>query len=252
MPNFTPRFTLIEHGEHIEQAWPWPQHLPELQLVSTRFDHRALNEHDFAHYGIALPPHLTNAAHKRRAEFLAGRLCAQRALLRLTNQTSSSGINADRSPQWPLGCVGSITHSDSWAAAIVAKQTHYLGLGLDIEPSLSVADGQKLAPALLTPAELARLQGLTPEQFSFMVTASFSLKESLFKAIYPLVGRRFYFEDAELVEWDHTVGTARLRLLSDLDHQWPTGRELEACFALMDGDVISLVAVPNQPSSSHY
>ena len=159
MPNFTPRFTLIEH---IEQAWPWPQHLPELQLVSTRFEHTPLSAQDFAHYGITLPPHLENAAHKRRAEFLAGRFCAQRALLRLTHQINSPGINADRSPLWPLGCVGSITHSDSWAAAIVAKQAHYLGLGLDIERSLSVLDAEKLAPALLTPAELARLQGLTP------------------------------------------------------------------------------------------
>lgn len=232
-PPFTP----------LDDLWPWSQHLPKLQLVSTRFDHYPLTEQDFAYYGIALPPSLNKAAPKRRAEFLAGRFCAQQALLRLTHQINSPGINADRSPLWPLGCVGSITHSDSWVAAIVGSQAHYLGLGLDIERSLSVLDAEKLAPALLTPAELARLQGLTPQQFAFMVTVSFSLKESLFKALYPLVGKHFYFADAQLMEWDTNIGVARLRLLSTLNQNWPAGRELTAHFAPLADHIISLVAI---------
>ncbi|WP_198341865.1 4'-phosphopantetheinyl transferase family protein [Oceanisphaera avium] len=142
--------------------------------------------------------------------------------------------------------MGAITHSDSWAAAIVAKQAHYLGLGLDIERSLSPTDAEKLAPALLTPAELARLQELSPQQFAFMVTVSFSLKESLFKALYPLVKKHFYFEDAELMEWDIPAGSARLRLLSTLSSNWPKGRELAAQFCLYDDHIWSLVAIPNK------
>lgn len=241
MPTLSSRFTLIDHTE---QAWPWLQPLPHLHLVTTYFDPTPLNEQDFSRSGITLPPSLNNAAPKRRAEFLAGRLCAQRALLRLTNQAHSPEINADRSPLWPQHCVGSITHSDSWAAAIVAKQAHYLGLGLDIERSLSHADAEKLAPALLTPAELARLQGLSPEQFAYMVTASFSLKESLFKALYPLLGKPFYFEGAELIYWDNASGSARLRLVNTLSPDWPKGRELTAQFCLYDDHIWSLVAIP--------
>ena len=74
------------------------------------------------------------------------------------------------------------------------------------------------------------------------MTLTFSLKESLFKALYPLVGRRFYFEDAELLAWD-AEGRARLRLLCDLSAEWHHGRELEAQYALFDGRLLSLVAV---------
>lgn len=239
-------FTLIEH------SWPWQQRLPNAYWVTTHFEHHPLSPQDWLRHGIALPSSLNKAGPKRRAEFLAGRLCAQRALLRLQGHTYVPSIGQDKAPTWPKGTVGSITHSDHWAAALVAKQEQFLGVGIDIERCLSKEDGQKLAGTLLTANERERLNELTVEQLALMVTLIFSLKESLFKALYPLVGKRFYFEDAELVAWDNAAGTARLRLLSDLDRQWPADRELEACFALMDGHVISLVAVPNQPSSGHY
>ncbi|MGO1616370.1 MAG: 4'-phosphopantetheinyl transferase family protein [Oceanisphaera sp.] len=247
MPTLSSRFTLIEHTE---QAWPWLQPLPHLHLVTTYFDHAPLNEQDFSRSGITLPPSLHTASPKRRAEFLAGRLCAQRALLMLTHTASSPAMNADKSPLWPQYCVGSITHSDHWAAAVVAKQADYLGLGLDIEPYLSATDGQKLAPALLTQAELTLIKACSEAQFALMVTLIFSLKESLFKALYPLVGTRFYFEEAELVSWDITAGTARLRLLTHLNQQWPAGRTLDAYFSQANNHVLSLVIVPNNPAPS--
>ena len=238
----SPNFTLIEH------SWPWQQRFPNVYWVTTRFDHHPLSPQDWLHHGVALPSSLNRASPKRRAEFLAGRLCAQRALLRLQGRVSVPSIGPDRAPLWPNGAVGSITHSDNWAAALVAKQAQFFGVGIDMERYLSNEDGQKLAGALLTANERERLNGLTVEQFALMVTVIFSLKESLFKALYPLVGKHFYFEDAELIAWDTTTGTAQLRLLSDLDHQWPAGRELEAYFALKDGHVISVVMVPNHSS----
>lgn len=225
-----------------DSFWAGPLPLPDAHLVATRFDHRPLSKQDFLRHGINLPASLQCAAPKRRAEFLAGRLCAHRALVQM-GKDSVPGIRQNRSPQWPHGCVGSITHSDTWAAALVADQHQYEGLGLDMEPCLSTRDGQKLAPGILTPGECSRLEQLSPEQFAFMTTLIFSLKESLFKALYPLVGIRFYFEHAELVNWDIHTGTARMRLLCDLDCKRRAGSELEGYFCHADEHLMSLIAI---------
>ena len=44
------------------------------------------------------------------------------------------------------------------------------------------------------------------------ISLTFSAKESLFKALYPLVLRHFYFQDAEVLDVDDS-GRLRLRLL---------------------------------------
>lgn len=240
-----PRFSLIDNH------WPWRHCLPHIHLVSSRFDHRPLSDHDFADHHIPLPPNLNKAAPKRRAEFLAGRLCARRALWLLAGKENVPSIGPDRAPLWPNGVVGSITHSDSWAAALVAHQHDYLALGLDIEPCLTHSASQNLASTLLTPPELARASRLSPEQFAQLITLTFSLKESLFKALYPLVKKRFYFAEAELLSWSIATGTARLRLFSTLNEQWPAGQILEGYFCQRDKHVMTLVAVPHLTIEVH-
>lgn len=238
----TPRFSLTLPNN----SRPWPLALPKTHWVSTRFDHGPVGEQDFFRYRIPLPPSLHHASAKRRAEFLAGRWCAQRALWMLNGKECVPGMRQDRAPQWPPGCVGSITHSDTWAAALVAYQTDYLALGLDVEHCLSNSEGKKLAPGILTAAERAHLSRLAPEQLGLMVTLIFSVKESLFKALYPVVGIRFYFADAELTEWNMTTGRARLRLLCHLGPAWPRGKELDARFYHAEQHIFSLVALPAQ------
>ena len=92
---------------------------------------------------------------------------------------------------------------------------------------------------LYGPAELQRLDY---SQLGLGVTLTFSLKESLFKALYPLTRQRFYFEHAELLEWS-VEGYARLRLLTDLSADWQAGRELEGQFCVQDGYLLSLINV---------
>lgn len=224
----------------LTRQWPWPFALPGACLVTGRFDADALDEASFAGHDITLPPHLQRAAAKRRAEFLAGRLCASQALWHLHGRREVPGMGEDRAPRWPQGSVGSITHSHGWAGALVASRSAYLGLGLDAEPLLGDAQAERLARRLLTAAERERLDDTLP---AFAVTLTFSLKESLFKALYPLVGRRFHFPDAELTGWNDD-GSARLRLLSDLGGGWPAGSELDGGFCLWNGKLLSLVAIP--------
>ncbi|QJQ95373.1 MULTISPECIES: 4'-phosphopantetheinyl transferase [Halomonadaceae] len=236
--------------EPFTSAWPWATPLRGACLVATRFDPKLVGEMTDAgdvsgssHEGIDLPPRLHGAIAKRRAEFIAGRLCARHALRLLDGRDATPDMNDDRSPRWPSDCVGAITHKDGWAAALVAHREAYQGIGLDAERLLDTASARRLATRVLTPGEAKRLARLPVSDTGLVVTSTFSLKESLFKALYPLVGRMFHFQAAELVTWQG-IGTVRLRLLTDLGRGWSAGREVAGEVCLHNGRIISLVALP--------
>ena len=152
-------------------------------------------------------------------------------------------MNEDRSPCWPAGVVGSITHGAGWAATVVARREQWRGLGLDVEKQIPTTRADRLVAEILTPRELEGYAALDETQRALRVTLTFSIKESLFKALYPLVNKRFYFQEAELIHHDSS-GYARLRLLNDLSEQWTTGAELEGQFAQFDDYLLSLVSIP--------
>ncbi len=219
--------------------WPFTRPLAGAQLISTHFDPTRLDEGDYLAAGV--PP--VRGVAKRQAEHLAGRLCAREALYRVTGVASVPAVGEDRAPQWPAQVCGSITHGQGWAAAIVAPARHWQGLGLDVERLLSSERAERLMGEILTADELVRIAGLRPEQRAWRISLTFSLKESLFKALYPLVLTRFYFQDAELLDMDTEQGSARLRLLVDLSEEWQAGTVLAGMYAELDNQVLSLVAI---------
>ncbi|WP_026077779.1 4'-phosphopantetheinyl transferase [Pseudomonas sp. PAMC 26793] len=226
----------------LDAHWPLPVALPGTVLLSTRFDPALLAVGDFQRSAVPPPASIQRSVAKRQAEFLAGRLCARAALQQLDGLDCVPAIGEDRAPIWPAHISGSITHSTGHAAAIVAHKAQWRGLGMDLENLLTLERAERLAGEILTPDELQRMAAGPREQVAQLVTLTFSAKESLFKALYPIVQKRFYFEHAELLEWSDT-GHARLRLLTDLSTEWCHGKELEAQFAVDEGQLLSLVAV---------
>ncbi len=226
----------------LDDHWPLPDALPDTVLLSTRFDPSLLVPDDFRRSQIEPPPSVQRSVAKRQAEFLAGRLCARAALLQLQGLDCSPAIGEDRAPVWPSGICGSITHSTGHAAAIVAQKADWRGLGMDLENLLNAERAERLAGEVLTPAELKRMAAGRREQRALTVTLTFSVKESLFKALYPIVQQRFYFEHAEVLEWTDR-GQVRLRLLTDLSSEWRNGSELDAQFAVKEGQLLSLVSI---------
>jgi len=223
----------------LQYHWPLPRSLPGAVLVSCAFDPALLAADDFQRAGIVPSASLQRSVAKRQAEYVAGRVCARAALLRLDGRDHVPGSHEDRSPSWPAGIHGSITHGKGWAAAVVATAGACRGIGLDQEALLDDERAERLMGEILTPTELERLDRSQP---GLAVTLTFSLKESLFKTLYPLTRQRFYFEHAEVLEWS-TDGWARLRLLTDLSPDWRHGIELEGQFCLQDGHLLSLVSV---------
>ncbi len=210
-------------------------------MRSCRFDPALLGTDDFPRSAIPAPASIQRSVAKRQTEFLAGRLCARAALLALTGRADVPALGEDRAPVWPAGVTGSISHSHGLATALVAHGKQWRSLGLDLEEPLSAERALRLAEEILTPAELQRMYGLPPDQQARRITLTFSIKESLFKALYPLVHKRFYFHDAEMVDCDDA--RARLRLLIDLSTEWKTGSELEGWHCDFQGRLLSLVAV---------
>ncbi|WHT77235.1 4'-phosphopantetheinyl transferase family protein [Pseudomonas rhodesiae] len=230
----------------LDARWPLPERLSGTVFLSTRFDPASLVADDFQRCAVPPPASIQRSVAKRQAEFLAGRVCARAALHQLGHRDCIPAIGEDRAPVWPASISGSITHSTGHAAAIVGHRAQWRGLGMDLENLLSLERAQRLAAEILTADELQRMVALAPEQVALLVTLTFSIKESLFKALYPIVQKRFYFEHAELLEWSET-GQVRLRLLTDLSHEWCQGKELQGQFVLDDGQLLSVVAVSNQP-----
>ncbi|KAA8702268.1 4'-phosphopantetheinyl transferase family protein [Pseudomonas proteolytica] len=226
----------------LDDHWPLPATLPGTVFLSTRFEPKLLEPGDFQRCAVPPPASIQRSVAKRQAEFLAGRLCARSALQQLEGLDFIPAIGEDRAPVWPSHISGSITHSTGHAAAIVAHKAQWRGLGMDLENLLPLERAERLAGEILTPDEMQRMATGPREQVAQLVTLTFSAKESLFKALYPIVQKRFYFEHAEVVEWSDS-GFLRLRLLTDLSSEWCYGKELEGQFAVDDGQLLSLVAI---------
>ncbi|MDF2644128.1 MAG: 4-phosphopantetheinyl transferase [Pseudomonas sp.] len=227
----------------LHRHWPLPFPVEGAVLVSGGFDPQQLADGDFSRCIVEKPASIARSVAKRQTEFLAGRLCAREAMRQLDSRLYVPQIGEDRAPVWPGDVCGSITHSTGWAAAIVAHKAQWRGLGLDTENLLGHERASRLAGEILTADELAAMAAAPQDQVALRVTLTFSIKEALFKALYPIVQKRFYFEDAQLVDWTES-GSARLRLLTDLSPEWHAGKELDGQFALLDAHLLSLVAIP--------
>ncbi|MGQ7242081.1 4'-phosphopantetheinyl transferase family protein [Salinicola sp. V024] len=223
--------------------WPWRRPFPGAQFSALRFETEALCDIDPATWHVSLPSRLETAAAKRRAEFVCGRLAARHALGALTGSRSTPAQDVERLPDWPAGTVGSITHSRGLAAAVVARRPDFEGVGLDAEVMMSAERARRLAPQILVGSEQEWFERLAVESQGEFVTLVFSLKESLFKALYPLVRRRFYFPDARLIAWDAREGSVTIELLKTLSSQWPAGSRLFGHVTAIDEYLLTLIMI---------
>ena len=99
---------------------------------------------------------------------------------------------AGRKPIWPIGQVGSITHSTDFAAAIVSRDL--LSVGVDIERLGRIK--QKLHNKFFTSTEISSISQMTEGGADSII---FSAKESIYKAIYSIVERYVNFQEVELI-----------------------------------------------------
>ncbi|WP_106743396.1 4'-phosphopantetheinyl transferase family protein [Yoonia maritima] len=182
-------------------------------------------------------PQSGGGRHRRAAQHDAGRLAAAAAGKGLTGLPCFAGRGPDGAPDWPQGLRGSISHCADRSVAMVGNAANWCGLGVDIEQHLNIQIAQEIAPVALTQRERVTF-GADP----LWVTLIFSAKESLFKALSPLINRRFDFDAAEMCA--DPKGAPHLRLTCDLTPDWPAGRMIKPLLIPCRAGVLTAVALP--------
>lgn len=115
-------------------------------------------------------------------------------------------LNAsDRSPQWPSGVVGSLSHTDAWCGVAASVDPSVKAVGIDAERDAPLS--VEVAKRVLTPKEIGHLRAACASNVSceelFLTRAklSFSAKEAVYKCQYSITKTYLGFRDVEL-EWD--------------------------------------------------
>jgi 4'-phosphopantetheinyl transferase EntD len=141
------------------------------------------------------------AAQTRVEQFTAGRACSREALSRFGLAATTPILRGeDRAPIWPKGFVGSITHTDTWCAAAVARIEAFRAVGIDLEPATPLKEA--LWRRVCTKGERERLRdGPDP---GLMGKIMFSAKEAVYKCQYTLTNQFLGFHAVELEVGDGT------------------------------------------------
>lgn len=181
-----------------------------------------------------------NAVAKRRMEFRAGRVCARRALSRLGIRDFPIVTNEDRTPAWPPGIVGSITHAEGYCGAAVARTGEFESIGLDAE-CVGKLDRDNW-DHICTNRELSWIESLPVTDQEQCVALIFSAKESFYKLQYTLRREWLGFHDIAI---SPVKGSAEfeVKLLVDVGRRLPQGERLGGRYLFRRGLVLTGLAL---------
>lgn len=163
---------------------------------------------------LKILPEVMNFHPKRREEFLLGRILLKKAFKNYFNlNVTDFPIDKSRMPIAPSGFVISISHDADEVMVAISKINTSIGIDLEnigrIKPALE--------PQILSTDDdvdfLIKESSLNRDE---VLTLVFSAKETLFKALYPLVKQYFGFEKASLLSIDKNLGTYKIKINSDL------------------------------------
>ena len=181
----------------------------------------------------------------RQSIFDMGRACAAELLAELGSSETSIAMAPDRSPVWPQGYVGSITHTDELLGVAVARRKDFRSIGIDAEAIIQPEAAVEIDELCMGGRERALRDsaGINHQTFSSLC---FSAKESFFKCLYPLAGVWFDFQDAELACFDANLQLLQMRLLRDLASGFQQGQVFGGTFRWTDRRVYTAFALPAQ------
>lgn len=151
----------------------------------------------FIQAGFDLPDPLQKAVAKRQTEFLAGRYCVKQLYQQSRLDLDLPVYRDHKSPLWPDGYIGSISHTRGIAAAVLGSKQDYLGLGLDLEPVIHPKTAERVQSMILRPEERQLLE--TSVDYLRDLTIVFSFKESLYKSLNPTLNRFIGFHEVQVI-----------------------------------------------------
>jgi len=140
---------------------------------------------------------VAGAVLKRQREFATGRHAARAALAELCGFDGPIPVAADRSPLWPAGLVGSISHDESHALSVVARSSAWRSIGVDMEAVARFHMG--LAAHVCRPSEVQGwLDGASVAEQQRRLACFFCIKEAVYKAQHPVSRAWLDFADLDV------------------------------------------------------
>lgn len=211
-----------------------------LRAACCHFDSSAFTPQLFTQLGFTLPEALRHAVRKRQAEYLASRWLVAKLLETVDIPHFQLYNRPDRSPIWPTETVGSLSHHGYKAFAIIDTVTAWAGN--DIERILTQEKAAELRSMIMTPEELAILTavGLSLPQATTLV---FSVKETVYKAVYPAVQTLFGFEQVTVTAIDPRLGFITVQLSSVAQPKQNVDPLWQIHYWLTDTEVMSWLTI---------
>jgi len=146
---------------------------------------------------------VSRAVPKRQREFATARRVARRLLAELGRPPLAIPRNPDRTPAWPDGLVGSISHCDALVAVVLAERGAIAGLGVDVEPDQPLE--AVLWPRICTPREIDAIAATrdTDAGRGRAARLVFCAKEAFYKSVHPTLQRVLGFHEVEVaIDWE--------------------------------------------------
>lgn len=189
--------------------------------------------------------YIANSVPKRRREFAAGRGSARQALSNMGALPCPILVNSDRSPLWPSGFVGSISHCEKFCAAVVGRNNEVASLGFDAEEvGFLPADILRIICDDKEIAHFSTLPSLTDCDYGKL---SFCCKEAFYKCYYPVTRIVLDFLDVTITisSWDE-IGFGNFSIsLKDASKARPlSANSFSGRFLVSDGFIFAGMNFP--------
>jgi len=180
--------------------------------------------------------YIARAVEKRRAEFGTARMCARHALAELGVPGCSLVPHSDRSPFWPQGVVGSVSHTAGCCVVAVTKEKNIIGVGIDIEPDEPLRP--ELIPLICTAAELRSIGEIGASTAAWLGKLFFCAKEAFYKCQYNVTKTVMDFHDVELAI-DTGMGTFAISQIANVGPEWDLVSRASGKFRRESGFVVA-------------
>ena len=146
-----------------------------------------------------------------------------------------------RNPIWPAGFIASITHTDNIAICAASYKHDHEYLGIDLEKRLNLKFVTEIKYSIINLQE-ENLLLKCELSFEDAFTLTFSAKESLFKALYPRVGRYFDFSAVQVIDICCSTNKFTIILLEDLTAELITDMRYTGNFIFDKSYVFTIIA----------
>lgn len=198
-------------------------------------------QHLHIHQQLDHPLKIAQARVERKNEYLCGRVLAQAVLNHHFGLDQPITSMRKHLPIWPTHILGSISHSQN--KLVVALSNNAIYLGIDIEHWVSSEFAQESAHLILTPSELDLWKSKAAEFFDFAryVSLVFSVKESLYKAVYPTAKQYIDFLEASIVDINFENQTLTLAFTSQIQKRYQLLEQYQAGWVVEQDHIMTWV-----------